>query len=289
MSKINHRIVQRLFDPVCDGFRHALTQWLTTDPDLLKAPQGLSLSCVTDISGAQFKGLVEPQPHPGSTRIQLGVLREGCNVEDFQGNPSDVVFRLDVPLQLLAVGGRPKKYTLYHVRFAIDGGWIDEVSSSPLRNGYFGITGRSPFARLREHFRDAMSGRGHLLHKTWHGLEANNSTYMPVFQISGFADTLDEIYDYEERAVAELTLAPKGLNVIPGGHAGVRMLHQLRLLDRDTRVSEVERDDALIALEGRHQPGSPCTHYRSGHFRNLGPSRSTWVRPCWVNLKSEAV
>lgn len=288
MTDINHRIVQRLYDPLFGSMQNAIRRWYNHHQGVFTDPvSDYSFVCVVDSVGEHLKIVEDPIYHPGSTRIQLGVLREGADASTFDGDLRHVAFRFDVPTLLLREKGKPQKYTLYHVRFMVDSSWIDEISSEPLRRGYIGITGRNPFVRLGEHRRDAMRGAGHLLHKTWRSLEETGHVYVPVFQINAFADTLGEIYEKEELAVEKTTLAPKGLNVIPGGYAGIRMLHQLRLVDgEDRQVGVDDRDAALARLEGRQAPGSPCTHYRSGHIRKISETRSTWVRACWVNLKA---
>lgn len=203
---------------------------------------------------------------------------------DFAGSGqlgnADVAYRYEVPLHFLRMPNI--SHTLYNVRFSIDGTVqeFDEQSSLPLRIGYYGITGRHPLTRFREHYSDALAGRGHLLHKTWSALLRNELGVHPVFQIAGRANSLSEIYRQEERAV-EGSLAPKGLNVIPGGEAGIKMLHELRLLGADRNITPMQRDAALVELER----GSLATHYRSGHIRRLSPNKFTWVKPCWVNLE----
>lgn len=103
--------------------------------------------------------------------------------------------------------------------------------------------------------------------------------FLPDFYIAHKTATQDDIYTSEELLVEKLSLTPKGLNVIPGGMAGIRMLHQLRLL-RGNQTSPDDRDAALGDLES----GARKTHFRTGHIRKLPTSKITWVRPCWVNL-----
>lgn len=100
---------------------------------------------------------------------------------------------------------------------------------------------------------------------------------------------LQAAYDFEERSVAKSgTLAPGGLNAIPGGMAGIRMMHELRLLNGSSPIS-LEKRDAAIEKLLTHGATSKATHYRSGHVRKLdGGQRTTWVRSCWVNM-AEAI
>lgn len=84
----------------------------------------------------------------------------------------------------------------------------------------------------------------------------------------------------EDLAVQKETLTPVGLNAIPGGEAGIKMLHELALL-KGRKVGIDERDAAVERL----QQESPCAHYRRGHMRKLPTDKLTFVKPCWVNVK----
>ena len=67
----------------------------------------------------------------------------------------------------------------------------------------------------------------------------------------------DEAMFVEERLV-ERTLAPKGLNMIPGGFAGMKYLHRLGLLAKD-RVALEDRDEAIAAFIREHpSKGKPA-------------------------------
>ncbi len=195
--------------------------------------------------------------------------------------------RVDIPLHFAYDRELLNSYLIYHIRFKVDSNdpRFTEESVKPLQHGYIGITKRDIMTRLREHGYKAETNTGSLLHSVWHQLVAQGILMHPVIQLSGTADSLRKIYDLEEEAVAKYTLAPMGLNAIPGGMAGIRMMHQLRLLN-GTKVGVAERDAAIERLQrGGFEHGSPCAHYRKGHYRKLPSERLTWVSPCWVNLK----
>lgn len=201
--------------------------------------------------------------------------------------PEHLSLRVDIPLHFAYDREILQEYSIYHIRFKISDQdpRFTEDSVKPLQRGYIGITKRNMMIRLKEHGYKAETNTGSLLHSVWHQLVAQGIRMHPVIQISGSADSLGKIYKLEEDAVAKYTLAPMGLNAIPGGMAGIRMMHELRLLN-STRVSVQERDEAIERLQrGGFDHGSPCTHYRKGHYRKLADSRLTWVSPCWVNLK----
>lgn len=225
-------------------------------------------------------------PYDGNTRLMLYILKGGTKqIHTFR----DVAIRIDIPLALLLTPEKMQDYTIYHIRFCIDRGdtALDAASKAPLQHGYFGITKRDAFTRYREHQAKALNAEGHLLHTVWAGLMRSSVEYHPVLQISGYADTLKKAYAYEEFVVAQMSLAPMGLNAIPGGEAGIKMLHSLALLKGGRKLAGVgERDAAIERLERRAgKSGSPCAHYRKGHFRNIQSGKIAWVSPCWVNLK----
>jgi hypothetical protein len=204
--------------------------------------------------------------------------------------PDHISLRVDIPLHFAYDRELLKEYSIYHIRFKVDSDdkRFTKDSVKPLQHGYIGITKRDILTRMREHGYKAETNTGSLLHSVWYQLVHQGIPMHPVIQISGSADSLGKIYALEEEAVAKYTLAPMGLNAIPGGMAGIRMMHQLRLLT-STRVGIKERDEAIERLQrGGFEHGSPCAHYRKGHYRKLPGERLTWVSPCWVNLKEVA-
>lgn len=239
------------------------------------------LSCVT--LAASQKEMVSKVMIYMCNKNPLDENGEIKNVEH-----TDVGIRIDLPF-FFAFDRIPiNKYGLYHIRFCIpeEETRLSENESKPLLRGYFGITKRGYMTRFWEHFDKAKNNTGYLFHSVWHSLLKEKIQMYPAVQITGTANSLKEIYQLEENLVGELTLTPMGLNAIPGGMAGIKMMHELRLLN-STKVGIEERDEALIALQQRtHAHGSPCAHYRRGHMRKLDSEKLTFVKPCWVNLKT---
>lgn len=222
----------------------------------------------------------------GSSRVSVSFY--DCAAPDLNlpfapGVPS---LRLDLPTVILREKTKPSHW-LYNIRFQLmeEDAKVDAQGMRPFRVGYFGITKRNVFERFKEHEAQVRKGTGHILHKAWRGLVSADLNFHPVIQISAMARSLDEVYAYEERAVAERSLSPMGLNAIPGGYAGIKMLHELALLSKVDGTAPEARDEALVKLE--RGGASKCTHYRSGHIRNLQNGKTTWVSPCWVNLTDE--
>lgn len=233
----------------------------------------------------------------GSSRLMITLHRkppdlvltnEGKGLYQKIVDPKDIELRIDIPFQYVFDACLIKKYVLYHIRFSVpsDETKLTDKECAPLFRGYIGITKRGYLTRFREHLEKARTNSGYLLHSVWHSLVTENVNANPVIQLGATAESLKEIYALEEEAVETMTLTPKGLNAIPGGMAGIRMMHELRLLN-STKVGVDERDAALEALQQKaHAHGSPCAHYRRGHMRKLETGRLTYVKPCWVNLKA---
>jgi len=228
----------------------------------------------------------------GSSRLQVMFIGSRFpQGTPTQIDPEYISLRVDIPLHYAYDRELLKEYSVYHIRFKVDSNdpRFTEDSVKPLQHGYVGITKRDILTRMREHGYKAETNTGSLLHSVWHQLVKQGIAMHPVIQISGTADSLGKVYELEEEAVAKYTLAPMGLNAIPGGMAGIRMMHELRLLT-STRVGVKERDEAIERLQrGGFEHGSPCAHYRKGHYRKLPSERLTWVSPCWVNLKEMSV
>ena len=195
------------------------------------------------------------------------------------------LYDLNISTALLTDMAKPK-YTLYRIDF---GAGIKHITSldetfSAFASGYVGVTKRSPLQRFKEHLRDAASGNGYLFHSSWRALTKAVPGVVPSFTIMERAKTLDEIYELEEYYVCKYTLAPMGLNAIPGGKAGFKFLGLQP--KKGVLPSTEQRDHAvnLLAAESKTR----VSHYRIGHVRNLPSGKKTWISPCWVNM-AEAV
>lgn len=277
--KYNHAMLALLFNSVSSKLADAAAYHMRRATACESVRRHLYMVSVFDdiIEVTPDPVFVADMPRPESYFV---VHFYDC-VKNEVGNTGVSALVVSVPLTLLAE--KPRKYFIYRISFKdCKGSVID--NSNPLRAGYLGITKRNPFTRFKEHQSAARNGEGHLLHKTWRGLIRAGANGTVAFDIMDHYKTIDEAYGAEERLVDDMTLAPKGLNAIPGGMKGIRMMHQLRLLNGTHQVSVADRDAALVRLENQHHDrNSPCAHYRTGHFRNLPSGKMTWVSPCWVN------
>ena len=243
---------------------------------------GHRIQVFIDTANGRRLDIPEPVEHSGgNTRLSVYFLK-GFSLDQGSIETRQVSVRIDVPWRFVDGHATLERYTLYNIRFALPEGAVPDNMVRPLFSGYFGITKRHPFERFSEHQRDMRSGGGYALHTAWRALRQCTDQYSPVIQISGTHEDLKGIYALEEEAVAR-TLAPLGLNTIPGGEAGIRMLHQLGLTNK-LKLGVDERDALLAKVES---PNGPCAHYRRGHLRKLA-TKSVWVSPCWVALKEIA-
>ncbi len=271
-------MLESIFGSKGRAISHLTDEYIEEDRKKFFANDGHLFEIVACSDGALTTEVRQAQ----GSNTRLGVSFFSGRMNDFKGVGIPDL-RVYIPTQFLKKPHRPK-YWLYNIRFFIDFNVfpVDSKSIMPLRVGYYGVTKRDIFQRFKEHQRDAENGNGHLLHKAWRGLISEGFQFYPTIQVAGFDNTLDGIYDQEERAVEKMSLVPNGLNVIPGGHAGIKKLHELRLLGKTSQVRPVERDKALVQLE-KTASSKVATHYRSGHFRTLFDGRKVWVSPCWVN------
>jgi hypothetical protein len=210
-------------------------------------------------------------------------LRSGMSLEQLLGKTESKALTVTIPTAILVKPTeRECRYVLYRIGFEVSRreDRLDDEATKPLFAGYYGITKRGALTRYLEHVSKAKQNSGSLLHSVWNGLLCNELLVSPQLHICGVAATLKEIYKMEELTVQKETLTPLGLNAIPGGEEGIKMLHELALL-KGRKVGIDERDAAVERL----QQESPCAHYRRGHMRKLPTDKLTFVRPCWVNVK----
>lgn len=243
-------------------------------------------------------GARECSPTQTSHIAILGFLDEGdVGVSDFKANVKGdaeaaitsfvnaVQTELRLPFALVRDPDLVRKpfgnCWLYQIRFntdqAVREGMLNQQTFDMLGRGYFGVT-RRPFAlRITEHFKEMKEGRGHLLHSVWRDLTEKKIPHRVIAQLCAHSQQEDEIYRQEQLAVGEHTLAPKGLNMIPGGRAGIAHLKGLGF-----HSAGFENRDRLLA-QAIEQRQAAKAHYRSAHLREYKPGAYTMVTGHWVN------
>ena len=119
------------------------------------------------------------------------------------------------------------------------------------------------------------------MHATWRGLRENAIPHTTIAQISGWSLDEDEIYAAEEALVGPNTLAPKGLNMIPGGRSGIAMLAGMGF------AATMENRDRVLA-EAIRRKATGLPFFRRPHIREYRPGRFTNVSGCWVRPGGDA-
>lgn len=160
--------------------------------------------------------------------IQLGII------VDFEG------FRevTALPMYMILSDQCRPHYHIYRHAF------LDDRNGERIENAaYTGVTKRGWRTRWSEHLRAANSGSHYLFHKAirqWNGVATS-----VLHQIIGHADSEQRAMDIEERLVERDSLHPKGLNMIPGGNAGLEYLRKLGALGKRERCSVDDRQAVI--------------------------------------------
>lgn len=106
-------------------------------------------------------------------------------------------------------------------------------------NVYLGITRRPWHERFQEHMRAAATGSQLLFHRA---LRVRKHGWLET--AIDAVGSYEQMMQREEEGVAEFALYPNGLNMIPGGFAGIRYLASMGLQARNAE----ERDARLVDL-----------------------------------------
>jgi hypothetical protein len=117
-----------------------------------------------------------------------------------------------------APGENQGQYTVYLHRFF-------ERANVQNCYQYIGITKRGWASRFRQHLNEAKSGSAYLFHRAL--AECTPDKYFTEHHVVAAGMSFEDAMKSEERFVAEHSLNalyPNGLNMIPGGFAGIRFL-----------------------------------------------------------------
>lgn len=118
-------------------------------------------------------------------------------------------------------------------------------------SAYVGVTKRAWHERFQEHARAAATGSQLLFHRA---LRLRKHGWLDTV-IQGVGNH-DQVMGFEEQCVAAFSLYPNGLNMIPGGFAGIRYLaslgfHARSAEERDARLADLIE---LPAVNGSPNP-----------------------------------
>jgi hypothetical protein len=195
----------------------------------------------------------------------------------------DIPMRVEIPLRALIKGGPDLSgtYSVYlHAVLCDDG---EEFV-------YYGITKRGWNLRFAEHTKTAAVGSRRLFPQKLAALiearaaeragQTDQRAKLAGIVTAICAIGLDEdmALDVEEYLVDKYSLAaehPNGLNMIPGGREGIRVLHQLAGRTSNTLIDTEAREAALDAYLARH----PQLGVRKPRGRR-GVGRSRLCRGC---------
>lgn len=282
LPKLQMASIAKLCDPVHKRLRDAPDFYAKTYPEQFWALKGYAFPVYLYPNGSIKVSEPLDLPEVQDSFLEVTIRKNDYTPDEDPFDHSQISYRINIPIvTMLQTSGN---YSIYCIAFDIDD---DDSAFDQLRSGYIGITKRAPLSRLKEHIIKVDRGRGSIVHKAWRALLDSGMPFSPVFRIFDMrSKTLEQVYEREEALVAQHTLTPKGLNAIPGGMAGIRMMHELRLLSDDTKQVHIEKRDAAIELlmDREKQQGVKATHFRSGHVRKLASGKNTWVRACWVNF-----
>ena len=154
---------------------------------------------------------------------------------------------INVPLQALMVGygdvSKGHQGYAHSIAFMdAQGGMLDEVF-------YIGVTSRNWLVRMEEHFAEMRGGSNKRFHAAWRQY-AGDANVTLSSELIVLNHSFQGVMDWEEGEVAKMMATGKSLNMIPGGFAGLRFLHEHRITDR-TQLSLAERDKAIAEYARR--------------------------------------
>lgn len=167
---------------------------------------------------------------PARSHMMLSILVK------HQGRGESII----VPVAMIVKGARDysNTYQMYQHYFTSD------ENGNPIPNGcYTGITKRGWRTRWSEHLRAANSGSNYLFHKAirqWHQ-KAQCSSHVVI--AVGMSER--EAMAMEEAVVATDSLYPLGLNMVPGGNAGLAYLRKIGAIGSHERVAPDARQKAV--------------------------------------------
>ena len=115
---------------------------------------------------------------------------------------------------------------------------------------YVGITSRNWLLRLSEHLGEMHRGSRKNFHAMWRdSLGLNDVVFSSSLRQVNLS--YEQAMNWEEEGVKRIAHGPNGLNMIPGGFAGLKYLHKLGIIGR-TNISLEERENAIALFVERY-------------------------------------
>jgi hypothetical protein len=172
---------------------------------------------------------------PGKSEFESAVINTTLGIFVDRGGLREVTA---LPIYLVT---NPEYSGHYHIYKHI---FLSDQNGAQIAGaGYTGVTKRGWRTRWAEHLRAAQSGSPYRFHsaiRQWHGVAK-----ITMHQIIAHANSEQRAMEMEERIVARDTLYPLGLNMIPGGNAGLAYLRRIGALGKNERIAPDDRQNII--------------------------------------------
>lgn len=208
----------------------------------------LELSQVGYVDSGQIEAQVGMRQQPGPAKLHLKLLYG-----------DRMAWKIIIPLQFLLKwwGDANRGYQGYvHVlahnleKIQTYADLAARVEADSDEYYYVGITGRNWLTRLSEHVGEMRRGSNRAFYKEWRrSLKLDNVLFSS--NLVEINLNYKEAMHWEEVLVDRVAYGPNGLNMIPGGFKGQRLLHEANLIGRKNKSLE-DREKAIAEFAKRH-------------------------------------
>ena len=165
--------------------------------------------------------------------------------DQFNGTPWQITFPLQMVMKYY-----PHKTKGTYFGYCHSIGLLDNENHVKSEYYYVGITGRNWLQRMAEHFNAINTGSNKTFHQAWLEFIGRRDVVLGS-ELVVANHTFDEVMHWEEDLVDRNMEDGTSMNMIPGGHKGMRFLHEHRLT-RSAVVSMKERDRAVQEYQKQH-------------------------------------
>jgi hypothetical protein len=168
------------------------------------------------------------------------------------GYENGMMHKTIVPLQFLLKGwgDAGKDYQCYIHTISENFNNIKNFNDLFVRNMtdsdnyyYVGITGRNWLLRLEEHIQEMRQGNRRLFYKVWREKYGISNVLFTSF-LEDINLSFQDAMNWEELNVDKIANDQYGLNMIPGGFKGLKLLHKCRIIS-NMNISLEEREMAI--------------------------------------------
>lgn len=163
---------------------------------------------------------------PGKSAYESAVINTTLGILVDRGGFREITA---LPIYLVT---HPEYFGHYHI---YQHAFLNDQHGNVIENAkYTGVTKRGWRKRWSEHLHAANSGSHYRFHKAikqWQGVAT-----VTMHHVIAHANSEQRAMTAEERIVARDTLYPLGLNMIPGGNAGLAYLRRIGALGKNERV-----------------------------------------------------